>query len=53
MPIWNRSATGQKVEAGTVVGKAGEATGENGVQVHFEIRKSTDSLDPQQWLSRR
>jgi len=46
-------ATGQKVEAGTVVGKAGEATGENGVQVHFEIRKSTDSLDPQQWLSRR
>lgn len=46
-------STGQKVEAGTIVGKAGEATEENGAQVHFEIRKSTDSLDPQQWLTRR
>ena len=42
-------ATGQRLDAGSTVGKAGEGS----AQVHFEIRKSTDSLDPLNWLSRR
>ena len=37
----------QAVAAGTAIGQAGEA---EGAQLHFEIRKSTESLDPLQWL---
>jgi septal ring factor EnvC (AmiA/AmiB activator) len=46
-------STGQTLEAGTVLGRAGGAGDTGGPKVHFEIRKSTDSLDPQQWLARR
>ena len=46
-------STGQTLDAGSIVGRAGEAGDEGGSQVHFEIRKSTDSLDPLYWLSKR
>jgi len=46
-------STGQRLNAGSTVGIAGAGDEENGSQVHFEIRKSTDSLDPLNWLSRR
>jgi septal ring factor EnvC (AmiA/AmiB activator) len=40
----------QTVTAGAIVGRAGETEGS---QLHFEIRKSTESLDPLQWLGNR
>jgi murein hydrolase activator len=40
----------QAVAAGAAMGKAG--TGDT-PQIHFEIRKSTDSLDPMLWLEKR
>lgn len=40
----------QKVEIGTVLGKVG-STG-SGANLHFEIRKATDPLDPSEWLEK-
>ena len=40
----------QKVIAGTTLGRVGSAAGPEGTLLHFEIRKSTDSLDPIPWL---
>jgi septal ring factor EnvC (AmiA/AmiB activator) len=43
----------QSVAAGTVVGKAGAGGISEIPQLHFEIRKSTDALDPDLWLEKR
>ncbi len=40
----------QKVQAGTVLGKVGSSS--KGSRLHFEIRKSTDPLDPSEWLEK-
>lgn len=40
----------QKVQAGTVLGKVGSTS--KGSRLHFEIRKSTDPLDPSEWLEK-
>lgn len=43
---------GQVITAGASIGRAGK--GDNGTpQMHFEIRKSTDALDPALWLERK
>jgi murein hydrolase activator len=42
--------TNQAVGAGASIGTIGPG---DTPQVHFEIRKSTDSLDPMQWLGKR
>jgi septal ring factor EnvC (AmiA/AmiB activator) len=41
-------ATGSKVSAGSAIGSVGSEG-----QVHFEIRQSTESLDPAAWLGKR
>jgi murein DD-endopeptidase MepM/ murein hydrolase activator NlpD len=40
----------QKVQEGTVLGKVGSTS--KGPRLHFEIRKSTDPLDPSEWLEK-
>jgi murein DD-endopeptidase MepM/ murein hydrolase activator NlpD len=40
----------QKVQAGTVLGQVGSTS--KGPSLHFEIRKSTDPLDPSEWLEK-
>ncbi len=40
----------QKVQTGTVLGKVGSTS--KGPRLHFEIRKSTDPLDPSEWLEK-
>lgn len=40
----------EKVETGTVIGQTGDTGTIGGSGLHFEIRKSTQSLDPSQWL---
>ncbi len=40
----------QKVQIGTVLGKVGSSSG--GSKLHFEIRKSTNPLDPAEWLEK-
>ncbi|MBN2188611.1 MAG: peptidoglycan DD-metalloendopeptidase family protein [Chitinispirillaceae bacterium] len=40
----------QKVVAGTVLGRVGPAAETEGTILHFEIRKSTNSLNPTHWL---
>jgi len=40
----------QKVIAGATLGRVGNAAGSERTLLHFEIRKSTDSLDPVPWL---
>ena len=46
-------ATNQSIAAGTVLGKAGAGGISETPQVHFEIRKSTDALDPDLWLEKK
>jgi murein hydrolase activator len=46
-------STNQSVTAGTVVGRAGAGGISETPLVHFEIRKSTDALDPDRWLEKR
>lgn len=40
----------QKVEIGTILGKVGSSA--NGAKLHFEIRKSTDPIDPSEWFEK-
>jgi septal ring factor EnvC (AmiA/AmiB activator) len=40
----------QTVEAGMLLGTIGEPQVSQEARLHFEIRQSTESLDPQQWL---
>jgi murein hydrolase activator len=42
-----------KVEAGSPIGKVGEINSFDGPKLHFEIRKSTEALNPMDWLERR
>ena len=46
-------AKDEKVEAGSAVGKVGEINPFDGPKLHFEIRRSTEALDPLEWLERR
>jgi murein hydrolase activator len=46
-------ATDQKVLAGTIIGRAGAGGGSETPLLHFEIRKSTESLDPEKWLEKK
>jgi murein DD-endopeptidase MepM/ murein hydrolase activator NlpD len=41
---------GQKVEAGTVLGKAGSSGRSTGPHLHYEIRRDGDALDPLRFL---
>ena len=43
----------EKVEAGSAIGKVGEINPFDGPKMHFEIRKSTEALDPLEWLERK
>jgi murein DD-endopeptidase MepM/ murein hydrolase activator NlpD len=43
----------QEVNYGTKLGVVGEGDIESGARVHFQIRKETEPLDPQQWLEMR
>jgi murein hydrolase activator len=43
----------QKVEAGSAIGKVGEINQIDGARLHFEIRRSTEALDPMEWLEKR
>jgi murein hydrolase activator len=43
----------QQVAAGALLGRAGSTGVGNGALLHFEIRKSTESLDPLEWLRGR
>jgi septal ring factor EnvC (AmiA/AmiB activator) len=43
-------AQGDEVEYGTILGAAGAAAGGGGGRLHFEVRKSTEALDPLEWL---
>jgi septal ring factor EnvC (AmiA/AmiB activator) len=40
----------EKVETGTLIGQTGDTGSIGGSGLHFEIRKSTQSLDPSEWL---
>jgi septal ring factor EnvC (AmiA/AmiB activator) len=42
-----------KVEAGSAVGKVGEINPFDVPKLHFEIRKSTEALDPLEWLEKK
>ncbi len=46
-------ATDQKVKYGTVLGIVGDTGSLNGVKLHFQIRKSTETLNPQDWLEKK
>jgi len=45
-------AAGDKVAAGETIAAAGNTGGYEEPGLYFEIRKGTDSLDPQEWLAR-
>jgi septal ring factor EnvC (AmiA/AmiB activator) len=42
----------QEVEYGTPVGRVGDTGSLQGAKLHFQIRKSTTSLDPLEWLEK-
>ncbi|HUI91281.1 MAG TPA: peptidoglycan DD-metalloendopeptidase family protein [Chitinivibrionales bacterium] len=42
-----------KVETGTVVGLVGESQTYEETKLHFEIRKSTEAMDPAEWLEKK
>lgn len=44
---------GKEVKYGTVLGTVGESGSLDGVKLHFQIRKSTDTLDPSKWLEKK
>jgi septal ring factor EnvC (AmiA/AmiB activator) len=46
-------ARDDKVEAGTPIGKVGEINPFDGPNLHFEIRRSTEALDPMEWLGKK
>lgn len=43
----------QSVNFGAVLGTVGESGSLSGAQLHFEVRKSTSSLDPTVWLEKQ
>ncbi len=45
-------AQDQDLELGTTLGLVGETGTAGGAKLHFEIRKSTESLDPEGWLEK-
>lgn len=44
---------GKEVKYGTILGTVGESGSLDGVKLHFQIRKSTDTLNPSKWLEKR
>jgi septal ring factor EnvC (AmiA/AmiB activator) len=42
----------QELEFGAIVGKVGETGSLSGPKLHFQIRKSTEALDPTGWLQK-
>lgn len=40
----------QEVDVATVLGSVGETGSASGAKLHFEVRKATESLDPEEWL---
>jgi septal ring factor EnvC (AmiA/AmiB activator) len=46
-------AKDDKVEAGSAIGKVGEINPFDVPKLHFEIRRSTEALDPLEWLGRK
>jgi septal ring factor EnvC (AmiA/AmiB activator) len=46
-------AKDDKVQPGTAIGMVGEINPIDGPKLHFEIRKSTEALDPMDWLEKR
>jgi septal ring factor EnvC (AmiA/AmiB activator) len=42
-----------KVEPGTVLGLVGESQTFEEPKLHFEIRKSTEAMDPAEWLEKK
>jgi septal ring factor EnvC (AmiA/AmiB activator) len=42
-----------EVEGGAVLGVVGDPGGEGPPKLHFEVRRSTEALDPREWLERR
>jgi murein DD-endopeptidase MepM/ murein hydrolase activator NlpD len=42
---------GQEVRRGQVIGKVGASGGVSTPQLHFEIRRGTDAIDPQRYLA--
>lgn len=45
--------TGKEVKYGTILGTVGESGSLDGIKLHFQIRKSTETLDPSKWLEKR
>ena len=43
-------AQGDNVEYGSILGAPGGAAGGGSAMLHFEVRKSTQALDPVEWL---
>jgi septal ring factor EnvC (AmiA/AmiB activator) len=43
-------AVGDRVPAGTVIGAVGDTGSLSGPQLHFEIRRGRDPVDPAEWL---
>ena len=46
-------AKDQKISAGAEVGEVGEPNPFDPPKLHFEIRKSTEAMDPEEWLEKR
>jgi septal ring factor EnvC (AmiA/AmiB activator) len=46
-------AKDDKVEPGSVIGNVGEINALDGARLHFEIRKSTEAIDPLEWLEKK
>lgn len=44
---------GENVEAGAEIGTVGEANQFDGLKLHFEIRRSTEAVDPLDWLDEK
>ena len=42
----------QQVEFGSILGSVGDSGSLGGVKLHFELRKSTETLDPVEWLEK-
>ncbi len=47
------AAKDEKVSAGSVLGVVGETDPFEAPKLHFEIRKSTEAMDPVEWLEKR
>lgn len=44
-------ASGDRVEAGREIGRAGDSGSLDGTRLHFEVRRGGDALDPAEWLA--